>query len=113
HRRTNPCAARQRNSQKIQHRSDGALVVLAEFLVFNAERIDADSLEKALPSFFLSLALFETLLDQFRVELRFSLNRFPLLHFPKTSLKRTSCRQRLSEFVASENMYKSKTRKDI
>ena len=51
------------NPQKIQHRSDGALVVLAEFLVFDPERIDADSLEKALPSFFLSLALFETLFD--------------------------------------------------
>src|SRR5207247_9950500 len=106
-------AGRQRKSQKIQRRSDVARVVLAELLLFDPERIDADLLKKTLPNAFLSLALFETLFDQFRIELRFSLNRFPLLYFPKTSLKRTSCRQCLPEFVAPDDMHKLKTRKSI
>jgi hypothetical protein len=41
------------------------------------------------------------------------LNSFSLLHFPKTSLKRTSCRQCLPEFVAPGDVHKLKTRKSI
>jgi len=51
------------------------------------ERIDPDPLEKALPKLFLSLGLFKTLLDQFRVELRFAQGSLSLLHFPKPGLK--------------------------
>ena len=72
HRSANRCASRQRNLQEIEDRTDGRLVILAEFLVFDSERIDADPLKKALPSLLLLRAIFETLLNQLGIELRFS-----------------------------------------
>ena len=81
--------------------------------LFNAERIDPDLFKKSLPAFFLLLAISETLLNQFHIELRFSLNCFPFLHFPKTGLLRACFRQCLPEFVTPENVDELKARKGI
>src|ERR1700724_972074 len=89
HRSANRCASRQRNLQEIEDRTDGRLVILAEFFVFDSERIDADPSEKALPSLLLLRAVFKTSLNQVGIELRLAPSRFPFLHFPKVSLNRT------------------------
>ena len=92
---------------------DVCLVIFTKVFVFNTKRIDLDPLKKSLPELFLLLAFFKTLFNQFNVELRFSLDRFSFLYFPKTSLVRARFRQCLPEFVTPEDVHKLETRKSI
>ena len=97
--------------QKIQNAPDIGLVIFTKIFVFDTKGIDPDPFKKPSPEFLLFLALFETLFNQFSVELRFSLDRFSFLHFPKTSLMRPRFRERLPEFVTPEDVYKLEARK--
>ena len=70
--RTDPRVARQRNFQEIQRTADGSLIIPAQFLVLDPEGSNADSLKKCVPDILLSLGFSKRLLDQLRIELRFS-----------------------------------------
>ena len=57
HRRTDANSARQENFQKIEDSANCSFVICAKLFVFDAERLDADLLKKAIPNFLLLLAL--------------------------------------------------------
>ena len=53
------------------------------------------------------------MLDQIRIELRFSQRGFSLLYFPKTGLKSSRRGQCLPQSVAPDNVHKAKAREGI
>src|SRR5438093_1822204 len=86
---------------------------MAEFFVLNLERFDSDPSKEPIPDSLLPLSFMERLLDQIRIELRFSQGGFTLLHFPKSCLQCTSRRQGLAQLVATHDADKEKTRESL
>ena len=75
--------------------------------------MNANLLKEIVPDFLLPLRFPERLLDQLRVELRLAFLTFPILHFPKASLKRPRGGQRLAKFMTPANTNETSMRKCI
>src|SRR6185503_7364691 len=109
--RTDARTSRKFDSQKVQHCTNRFLVILAEFFILYFEGFDSDPPEEIVPDFLLMFGFVQRLLDQIRIEFRFSQSGFALLHFPKSCLKCASCGQCLAQFVTSHDSQKTKTGK--